>query len=378
MTHVLMTADTVGGVWTYGLDLADALAPMGVSVSLATMGRPMDRDQHQAAAASSVADVHESSYRLEWMHEPWREVDQAAEWLLRLEEAERPDVVHLNGYVHGALPWKAPTVVVAHSCVLSWWQAVHGAPAPAHWDQYRRRVAEGLSEASRVVAPTGAMLGELRRWYGFDGGVVIPNGRRSDWSTVCPKEPMVLGAGRLWDESKNLDALCRVAPSLPWPVMIAGDTEHPDGPIPMALEPGPREHQAQLLGRLTFPELAHWLHRARVFALPARYEPFGLGALEAAIAGCALVLGDIPSLREVWGDAACYVDPDDDTSLLEALLKLASEPNLTQQLADRARGRALDLGAARCAAAYRDIYHGLSTADTPFAGAGAGASGGCP
>ncbi len=39
--------------------------------------------------------------------------------------------------------------------------------------------------------------------------------------------------------------------------------------------------------------------------LPARYEPFGLSVLEAALSGCALVLGDIPSLRESGATRPC-------------------------------------------------------------------------
>ena len=42
---ILMTADTVGGVWTYALELAGALAPHGVEVALATMGRRLSSAQ---------------------------------------------------------------------------------------------------------------------------------------------------------------------------------------------------------------------------------------------------------------------------------------------------------------------------------------------
>jgi hypothetical protein len=59
--------------------------------------------------------------------------------------------------------------------------------------------------------------------------------------------------------------------------------------------------RVRCLGPLEASELAGWMHRAAIYALPARYEPFGLSALEAAQAGCALVLGDLSSLREVWG-----------------------------------------------------------------------------
>jgi hypothetical protein len=37
---VLMTADTVGGVWTYALELAAGLGEHGVEVAIATMGAP--------------------------------------------------------------------------------------------------------------------------------------------------------------------------------------------------------------------------------------------------------------------------------------------------------------------------------------------------
>jgi glycogen(starch) synthase len=86
--------------------------------------------------------------------------------------------------------------------------------------------------------------------------------------------------------------------------------------------------------------LAALMGRAAVFALPARYEPFGLAALEAALSGCALVLGDIPSLREVWGDAALFVPPDDHEALRAALASLIAGPSLRKDLGRRARERA--------------------------------------
>jgi len=104
--------------------------------------------------------------------------------------------------------------------------------------------------------------------------------------------------------------------------------------------------------------------RASIFASPARYEPFGLAALEAAQAGCALVLGDIPSLREVWGDAALFVPPDDDEALLAAL-RTASRPRELHVLASRARARAAryapEATAAGMAQAYGHVLAGART-----------------
>ncbi len=347
-----MTADAVGGVWTYALELADALAESGVAVTLAVMGGGLSAEQRRQAAASSVAAVHGSALALEWMDDPWAEVDAAGDWLLGLAEEARPDVVQLNGYSHAALPWPAPTLVVAHSCVLSWWAAVRGEAAPPLWDEYRRRVTAGLAAADAVVAPTAAMRDELQRCYGFAGGQVIPNCRSADWVVEAPKEAMVVGAGRVWDDAKNLASLDRAALRLDWPVVLAGDPSRPGG--------GERRlRAAHAAGALPFGELAALLGRASVFALPARYEPFGLAALEAALSGCALVLGDIPSQREVWGDAAAYVHPDDEDGLVAVLRDLSADPDQAARRGADARARAARYHPAATAAAYLDAYRRL-------------------
>ncbi len=356
-----MTADAVGGVLTYALELADALAGHDVEVHLALMGPRMSPAQRAAALRSAAAEVHEGGFALEWMPGRWGEVDAAGDWLLGLAASLRPDTVHLNGYVHGALPWHAPVVVVGHSCVCSWWWAVHGVAAPPAWDAYRHRVAAGLAGADAVVVPTADMGLALRRWYGCGGATVIVNCRGAGWVRPLPKEPLVVGAGRVWDAAKNLALLDAVAPQLPWPVVIAGEMS---GDV-SAAAPGPPS--ARLLGELPFAELAGWLMRASIFVAPARYEPFGLAALEAAHAGCALVLGDIPSLREVWGDAATYVAPDDDAGLVTAVRKLVADPAALRSLGERARRRARDHLPARTAAAYARLYGGLAVR----AGAGA-------
>jgi glycosyltransferase involved in cell wall biosynthesis len=95
---------------------------------------------------------------------------------------------------------------------------------------------------------------------------------------------------------------------------------------------------------------------ASIYVLPAYYEPFGLSVLEAALSGCALVLGDIPSLREIWRDAALFVAPDDHASLARAIRRLADDEALRRVLAGRARRRARVLSPARMARHYHAAY----------------------
>ena len=98
---------------------------------------------------------------------------------------------------------------------------------------------------------------------------------------------------------------------------------------------------ATMLGHLAPDALADWYSRAAIYALPARYEPFGLSALEAAHSGCALVLGDIPSLREIWGDAAIFVPPDDTGALADAIEALIADPERRESMARAAWEHAL-------------------------------------
>ena len=339
--NVLMTTDTIGGVWTYSLELARALEAHGVQVSLATLGAPLSDAQRRQVEPLTNVTLFESAYLLEWMDDPWADVWRSGEWLLSLEETVRPDIVHLNGYAHGQLPFRAPIVVVGHSCVLSWWQAVKGASAPPQWERYRRETTAGLHGADLVVAPSHAMLTALIEHYGpFSANRVIYNARdERRYAPTARKQPIILSAGRLWDEAKNLQALQQAAGHVPWPICVAGEDCHPDG------HHGHHRRRAgsgplRMLGRLDEEPLAGWLSRAAIYALPAKYEPFGLSILEAALSGCALVLGDIASLREIWADAAVYVPPQDTAALAGALSSLAAQPAHRDQLARQALARA--------------------------------------
>jgi glycogen(starch) synthase len=353
---VLMTTDNIGGVWHYAVELATALGARGVHVALATMGAPLTMRQREQIGSVPTARVYESTYKLEWMTDPWSDVARAGAWLQRLEQALRPDIVHLNQFAFGALPFDAPALVVAHSCVLSWWRAVHGEMAPPSWDHYRAAVREGLAHAALVAAPTRAMLSTLRTNYGYrSDGLAIANGRNAARYCVGTKEPVILAAGRVWDCAKNLTALEAVAPQLPWPILVAGPNAQPGGSV--------REMSGvRALGELAPDELAEHYARAAIYALPARYEPFGLSILEAALSGCALVLGDIPSLREVWGSTALYVEPDDHSALRECLARLITDSALRAHLARAARARAITYTPERMAKAYLSAYSSALTA----------------
>lgn len=350
--RVLMTGDTVGGVWNYVLELSAALSSRGVEVVLACMGGVATDAQREEAAQIRGLRLFTTGHKLEWMENPWADVAESGQLLLELEKQHEPDLIHLNTYGHGSLLWQHPMVLTAHSCVLSWWAAVKGEPAPAEWRRYRQTVKEAVCAADVLVAPSHAMLRAVETHYGPDlpdCRMVIHNGRTPHRFSAHTKEPFVLTAGRLWDEAKNAAAVARIAPRLPWPVYLAGNNCEPGGsatPFDACV----------MLGRISSKRLADWYARASIYALPARYEPFGLSALEAALSGCALVLGDIASLREIWQDAAVYVAPENDAALECVLRDLIENPERRESLANRARERARMFGTDKMVQEYLDAY----------------------
>lgn len=355
--RVLMTTDTVGGVWHYAVELSEGLCRRGFHVALAAMGAPPSDAQRAQVVRIENLSLHARPYRLEWMDDPYADLEAAGDWLQQLARSMQAELIHLNQFAFGELDFDgAPKLVVGHSSVTSWWQAVKREAAPASWDRYRSVVRRGLAGADLVAAPTHAMLLSLEHDFGPWCGesVVLGNGR--DPSAFIPassKEPIVFAAGRLWDEAKNLAALDRIAPALPWPLVVAGPTHAPCGSNARDAA------HVRLLGQLSQQCVADWLGRASIFVHPAYYEPFGLSVLEAALAGCALVLGDIDSLREIWGSAACYARPDDDAAIARELRRLIDDAALRGRMACLAQRRALEFSAENMLGAYLDAYSSL-------------------
>lgn len=347
-----MTADAVGGIWTYAMELAAGLSARGIEVVLATVGpEPTDEQKKYALSIPGLA-LEVSRYKLEWMEEPWHDVDRAGDWLIETAARHAVDLVHLNGYAHGALAWRCPVLIAGHSCVLSWWHAVHGVDAPREWDRYRRRVTAGLERADCLVTPTQAFMECLQRWYAPKcERRVIRNARSAAQFAAAgeARQAIALACGRIWDQAKGLHLLDEIASDLPWPVYVAGDDTSPDG---VSRSPA----SVRCVGRLDASQVAAWMKRATIFVHPARYEPFGLAVLEAALSGCAPVLADLPSLRELWSGAALFVNVDDPVELQRTLRSLMNDLARCRALGAAARARARQFAPTTMSGAYAHLY----------------------
>ena len=229
--RVLLTTDTVGGVWTYTKELTEGLLERGCAVALVSFGGQPSAEQ--AAWSARIATswrsgfyYEASSLPLEWMQDNSDFFTEGAELLLGVARHFQVDVLHSNQFCFGALPTNLPKIVAAHSDVLSWAKACCADPlTTSPWlHQYVRLVQCGLNSADYVVAPTAWMLAALRSGFPFSGpSAVIANGRTFvDASIPVRRDMQAVTAGRLWDKAKGLSTLLEV--SAPLSLVIAGDS----------------------------------------------------------------------------------------------------------------------------------------------------------
>jgi glycogen synthase len=358
--YVLITSDTVGGVWTYSQELVTGLIRAGHCVTLVSFGKlPLP---HQTAWMQSLAglDYRSTEYRLEWMEVSERDIEESKRYLELLIGEVKPDVLHFSQYCYGDLATNIPKVVVAHSDIVSWWTAVHGCePDNTPWMRnYCETVNRGLHGADLVVAPSRWMLDQISKYYLQPAAEqVIYNGRTpSLFDPDEKKDDSALSVGRVWDPAKNVALLLQHEQQTP--ISIVG----------WEREPGREDRQrsvqtpanVNLLGPKSQAELREIYARASIYAATSRYEPFGLAPLEAALSRCALVMNDNPVFHELWGNAAVFFKRDAAGDCSRQIDRLRQDGELKKRYADRALQVACEkFSASRMVEQYQHAYQEL-------------------
>lgn len=354
--HILMTADAVGGVWQYALELAGGLCAQGDRVTLAVLGPAPTSDQRRQAARIDGLALLETGLALDWLAAGPEPVRRSAEALAALAGRLDADLVHCNAPTLAACTvFPVPLVAVAHGCVTTWWQAAKDEPLIAEYRWHRSMTRDGLLAAHVAVAPSAAHAALLQRTYALPARpLVVHNGRREPAAAASARGPLdaALTVGRLWDGVKGAALLDRVAARVSIPFLAAGQVRGPHGETFRA------EH-LQCLGEVEGQSLDVLLAQRPIFVSAASFEPFGLAVLEAAAAGCALVLADIPTFRELWDGAALFVAVGDTDGFATAIECLRSDPALRARLGQAAAAQAATYTPEATTAAMLQVYDGL-------------------
>ena len=348
---ILLVTDAVGGMWTYSVELGLALRRLGFRCKLAVIGPPPGPGRRLEARD---LDLILTGLPLDWTAEEPDSLAQVGPKLAAIAARENADLLQVGSAACLAGGrFHCPTVAVQHSCVATWWDAVRGGPLPPDLAWRRDMVRRGLERADVIIAPSAAHADQTRRAYRLTKTVLsVHNGRRATPVAERKARDFVFTVGRLWDEGKNVRTLDRAAARIGVPFEAAGPLDGPNGA-------SIRFESLATPGELTSRAIADKLASRPVFASAALYEPFGLAVLEAALAGCPLVLSDIPTFRELWGEAALFVDPRDDEGFARIITDLIESPDWRLGLGLAAKRHARRLTTEATAQAMAAIYEGL-------------------
>jgi glycosyltransferase involved in cell wall biosynthesis len=235
---------------------------------------------------------------------------------------------------------------------------------------YRDTIVRGIEGADTLLAPSAWMLDRISACYGYPrrGEVIYPGRNPIFFNPYVSKDDCVLAVGRMVDASKQVFLLTQHAH--PMPVCIVG-AEHtvptPRLPIRADVKVAIDQTSVAIRGPQTEAQLRALYSRASIYAATARYEPLGMPALEAAFSRCAIVANDIPSFREVWGDAALYFRTNDAASLAESIRMLNDDRPMRRAYAELAYTRARERFTTKrmiddCLSLYRSLVSVSSAA----------------
>jgi glycosyltransferase involved in cell wall biosynthesis len=376
--HVLVTGDTLSGSWTYTRELVTGLVTRGARVTLVSFGEIPLPAQTAWMDHLHGLEYHPTAFRLEWMHEAEEDVPESSAFLMDLVREVRPDVLHFNQFCYGNLPVDVPRVVMAYSDLMTWREAV-----PAHGSDfsvaarnhalgwYRRTVLQGIAGADALVAPSAWMLERISECYARPkrGQVIYPGRNPIFFNPYINKDDCVLAIGRLVDTSKQVFLLTQHLHPLPVCIVGAEQTvPAPRIPIRADVKVATEETSVAIRGPQTEAQLRALYSRASIYAATARYEPLGMSSLEAAFSRCAIVANDIPSYREMWGDAALYFRTNDAESLADCIRQLNEDRTMRRAYAELAYARARErFTTKRMIDEYLQLYRSLVSVRTAAA-----------
>lgn len=352
----------VGGLGRHVEALARELAAGRHHVRVVTRGEAStssteERDGvviHRAATDPLAIDFTTESL-LAWAQANEHSLLRAA---LPLVRDWHPDVVHAHDWLVGQT-----AITVAEATGASLVTTIHGTEAGRHQGRLPQPLNRAIHSVERwltgrsaaVITCSAAMRAEVLNLFELPGErvTVIGNGidaprwrpsaaaRRAARARLGEDGPLLVFAGRLVHE-KGVQTLLDALPALrdmhPGLRLAVAGT----GPYEAALRRRARQRRVartvRWLGFVAEAELAAVLGAADLVVLPSTYEPFGIVALEAAVAGAPLVVAETGGLADLVaaGVPAASFPPGDAAELSTAVAKLLADPDDTRRDADRA------------------------------------------
>lgn len=103
-------------------------------------------------------------------------------------------------------------------------------------------------------------------------------------------------------------------------------------------------------------ELNKFYDSADILCFPSLYEGFGLPILEAQARNCAVITSNISPMKEVAFDSALLVNPESESEIREAVIKLLNDPKMKEELIKKGKENIKKYSVESVAKQYIDLY----------------------
>jgi glycosyltransferase involved in cell wall biosynthesis len=278
-------------------------------------------------------------------------------WALGLElelwgqlQRRRPDVLHSPDFIPPALGARHRVITVHDLSFLHYPEHLTAESRRYYNDQigWAVREADAISADSEqtrqdLIAMAGAPPEKVRTIYLAANPIYRDQPNPLEVAATLTRYGLAPGyllfVGTL-EPRKNVPALLRAYRLLRdetgfgEPLLLAGGRGWLYEEIFAAVESLRLRDTVRHLSDVDDRTLAHLYHGAALLALPSHYEGFGLPVLEAMHCGCPVVASDRGSLREVAGDAALLLPPDDVTAWAGGMAHVMQDNTLRRRMID--------------------------------------------
>ncbi len=291
----------------------------------------------------------------------------------------RPDVVHSPGLASPLL-WRGPVVLTLHDVAFLYLPEQMSRASLYYW---RYVALPSARRATRIVTVSHHARQEIARELRLplERIETVYNGIDQQFTAPLPSDAIARARARYQlgesyilfvstlQARKNVSALIhafeRLAPHMPEvQLVLAGSISSNSEAIVRDAEESPVAGRIRLTGRVAYEDLPALYAGARVFALPSKYEGFGLTMIEAMACGTPVVANNASCLPEVAGDAALLVDADDAEAFAAALGQALTDEALRRELIARGFQRAAQFRPEMCARQILEVYEQAAGQET--------------
>ena len=218
--------------------------------------------------------------------------------------------------------------------------------SPEFRSRFTEQARQAAANSDAIIAVSRFTASQVEQLMGVDPSrihVVPHSASVSVAHGAAPRENLVLFVGVI-QRRKNVGRLVKAFERLPgWRLALAGAAEGYGAAEELrAVEESPRRGDIDVLGHQSAAQLDALYARARIFAFPSLDEGFGMPILEAMARGVPVITSNCSAMPEVAGSAALLVDPYRIDNLADALVRLAADEALREDLIQRGRTRALE------------------------------------